>query len=81
MEKFVWIPESPTFTAYYAARNPVALGKIGEGGTEFGTYDPNLAMQFDTRADCQEWCDRWNAQQAAMDIYGGRFEPVEHGFG
>jgi hypothetical protein len=78
MTKFVWIPESPTIHNYYAAKAP-AGDLIKGGGIEYGTYDVNDALHFETPDECAAWCDEWNANQEAEGVTG-LFEPRQHGF-
>lgn len=76
MSTFVWIPASPTIHCLYAAKGPRSTL---EKGTDYGTSDAHEAMQFETREECQEWCDKWNAAQEA-EGYSGMFQPEQHGF-
>lgn len=52
---FFWCAEAPKFPGYYAAKEPVMHGKLGEKGTELGTYNIHDARHFATKAECDEW--------------------------
>lgn len=79
MTEFVWIPESPTRPAYYAAKAPICQGKLGEKGIEHRTYSAGLALHFETHDECKKWCEEWNEKQQEQGLTG-MFEPKEHGF-
>jgi hypothetical protein len=51
----VWCAEAPNFPTYYAAKSPVARGKLAEKGTELGTYNFWDAHHFGTKDECVEW--------------------------
>ena len=72
--KFVWIPEAPEHPGLYANHNGTDLdtGKIQGMTKQPSTMSPNNALQFETQAECQAWCDA-NPHPV--------FVPREHGFG
>lgn len=69
--QFRWVPEAPNFPGYYAAKQPVMLGKIGEKGTELGTRNIHDAHQFETK----EACEKWITENSPPE-----WKATEHGF-
>jgi hypothetical protein len=61
--RFVWIPEHPSQPVYRVANY--------KDDGNYITYDPNAALQFATKEECEAWC-RKNAFP--------RFVAREHGF-
>lgn len=53
--RFAWVPEAPKIPGYYASKQAVLLGKLGEKGVELGTTNIHAAHQFTTQADCEDW--------------------------
>lgn len=70
--RFVWCAEAPDFPGYYAAKKPVMHGKLGEKGTELGTYNFWDAHHFATKAECEQWIAK-NTPPV--------WKPTEHGIG
>ncbi|WP_257306297.1 hypothetical protein [Geothrix campi] len=73
MTRFVWIPEAPRHPGLYANKNGADLdtGKVQGFTKPTSTMSPHHALQFETREECQAWCDA-NPHPV--------FEPREHGF-
>lgn len=82
---YVWIPDVCTTegpSAKYAIKEPIPIGKMGEHGVAFATFNPHDALTFPTKAECQAWCDGWNrAMQYTAGSHILQFTPQEHGFG
>ena len=74
-----WVPESPTIPGHYGATHPRTRGKIGEL-TEYGTHIIAEAPKFDTKEECEAWCDERNAEMKGHDLTGS-FAPFEHAWG
>lgn len=66
----VWIPEAPTHPGLYANLLNPTDGKVSFG-LAISTMDPCAARQFETEAECADWC---NANPTPV------FVPVAHGF-
>lgn len=82
---YVWIPESPSrdgAAPRYAIKELSPIARPGEQGVAFATFSPYDALTFQTKAECEAWCQGWNR---AMQYTAGsnilEFEPQEHGFG
>ena len=78
--EFKWIPEAPKIPGYYASPEPVPLGKLGEKGFELGTWCVHHAIQFDTKEECQAWCDthteaKWTPTEHGFDVLVSAHEP------
>lgn len=60
-DRSVWVPEAPGFPALYAnAKDYSRDGMIKDyhhPPVQPSTYNIELARQFDTREECQAWCD------------------------
>ncbi len=63
-----WIPESPIVKGFYAIENP--RQRIKMKGLEYGTYNIDESIRFDTREQCLEWINGQKLQ----------WTPVSHGF-
>ena len=79
MTTYVWIPESPSISAYYAAAVPKVLWKLGEKGIEYGTFSAHEALHFVNYNDCVIWCNAWNEEQLKLG-HTGMFIQRQHGF-
>lgn len=49
----VWLAEAPKFPGYYLRNKPSGDGVFKE--KELGTYDPDAARKFETKAECEEY--------------------------
>lgn len=69
-----WIPEAPEHPGLYANESGTDIrgeGKVSTGKLQPSTMSAEHAKQFETREDCQAWCD---ANPSPV------FVPTEHGF-
>lgn len=69
-DKPVWIPEAPKHSGLYANATELAPNKIGSE-KEPSTFNVHCAMQFETEAECKEWCDKNPIPE---------FKPMQHEF-
>jgi len=69
--QIVWVPESPNHAGLYANKDgdDLDFGKIRTGKKQPSTMDINHALQFNTRAQCEQWCKENSHPQ---------FIPMEH---
>jgi hypothetical protein len=66
----VYIPESPNSPGTYANEHENTIEKLSTG-KQISTHNPYMARKFNTKLECQQWCDSNPFP---------RFVPMEHSF-